>query len=204
MCLNWLDLNSSLHVQQTPAKMFTCFRRPQWERRWTRESWACRDSKLNHLSVITKVCKEPNKLWVEFFIYFPSVLGLTEGSLAGVTQDATAYQISWTHAASLITQVVFLSHLTLVWKGWTPPSITYQSPERLSAWEITRISLTVTVSTWWEGFICKAMLCDWLEKRKRKHDNVGQRRKEVENAGCLEPMSISVSLHNFRDLAHSR
>jgi len=62
----------------------------------------------------------------------------------------------------------------------------------------------VTVSTWWEGFICNAMLSDWLGKRKRKLDNVAQRRKEVENAGCLEPMSISVSLHNFRDLAQGR
>ncbi|KAK2870251.1 hypothetical protein Q8A67_024643 [Cirrhinus molitorella] len=39
----------------------------------------------------------------------------------------------------------------------------------------------------WEGLICEAVLCDWLQKRKRKPDNVGQRRKEVENAGCLEP-----------------
>lgn len=181
--------------------MFTCFWRPQWARRWTRGSWACRDSKLNHLSVITKV---PNKLCVEFFIYFPSVLGLTEASSNGVMQDATECQVSWTYFASLITQVVFLSHLTLVWKDWTSASITYQSPERLSDRVIAWISLTVTVSTWWVGIICKAMLCDWLGKRKRKLDNVGQGRKEVENAGCLEPMSISVSLHNFRDLAHGR
>ncbi len=116
-------------------------------------------------------------------------------------RDDTADQISSTHTASLITQVVFLSHLTPVWKDWMLSSITYQSPERLSdRW----ISFTETVPPWWEGLICKAVLCDWLQKRKRKPDNVGQRRKEVEHAGCLEPKSISVSLHNCRDLAQGR
>ncbi len=46
-------------------------------------------------------------------------------------RDDTADQISSTHTASLITQVVFLSHLTPVWKDWMLSSITYQSPERL-------------------------------------------------------------------------